>query len=99
MTYRFRLLVAAFACAWLGLLLLGFAQSSRPSSRIQEDDPGWNCHTMGNHICGPQHINRDFKSMDAAFNCFAEVSYTRPNLTWNQRVAACSDSFQVAEQQ
>lgn len=18
-----------------------------------EDEPGWNCHTMGNHICGP----------------------------------------------
>jgi hypothetical protein len=20
---------------------------------IQEDDPGWNCHTQGNRICGP----------------------------------------------
>lgn len=19
----------------------------------EEDQPGWNCHTMGNHICGP----------------------------------------------
>ena len=21
--------------------------------RIEEDSPLWNCHTMGNHICGP----------------------------------------------
>jgi hypothetical protein len=21
--------------------------------RLQEDDPGWNCHTMGNKVCGP----------------------------------------------
>ena len=20
---------------------------------IEEDDPRWDCHTMGNHICGP----------------------------------------------
>lgn len=20
---------------------------------IAEDDPGWDCRTMGNHICGP----------------------------------------------
>lgn len=23
--------------------------------KIQEDDPGWDCHTMGNRICGPGH--------------------------------------------
>jgi hypothetical protein len=22
-------------------------------TRIEEDDPGWDCHTMGNHVCGP----------------------------------------------
>lgn len=22
------------------------------SFRIEEDNPAWNCHTMGNHICG-----------------------------------------------
>lgn len=22
--------------------------------QIQEDDPGWDCHTMGNLICGDQ---------------------------------------------
>lgn len=20
---------------------------------LQEDDPGWDCHTMGNRVCGP----------------------------------------------
>lgn len=24
-----------------------------PPKVIQEDDPGWDCHTMGNRICGP----------------------------------------------
>jgi hypothetical protein len=22
---------------------------------IQEDDPAWNCHTMGNRVCGPDN--------------------------------------------
>jgi hypothetical protein len=22
-------------------------------THIQEDDPGWDCVTMGNHLCGP----------------------------------------------
>jgi hypothetical protein len=23
------------------------------SPRIEEDDPRWDCNTMGNHVCGP----------------------------------------------
>lgn len=23
--------------------------------RCEEDMPCWNCHTMGNHVCGPSH--------------------------------------------
>lgn len=26
---------------------------SHQQHQIQEDDPGWDCHTMGNRICGP----------------------------------------------
>ena len=26
-----------------------------PVERITEDDPGWDCRTMGNQICGPPH--------------------------------------------
>jgi len=22
-------------------------------TNVQEDEPGWDCHTMGNKICGP----------------------------------------------
>lgn len=36
------------ACATL--VALG---SALPSHKISEDDPRWNCHTMGNLICGP----------------------------------------------
>ena len=25
-----------------------------PGHTIQEDEPGWNCLTMGNHSCGPE---------------------------------------------
>lgn len=24
--------------------------------QIEEDEPGWDCHTMGNHICGPTEL-------------------------------------------
>ena len=30
------------------------AEKTQPSQeRIFEDDPRWDCHTMGNRICGP----------------------------------------------
>ncbi|HEX8321575.1 hypothetical protein [Longimicrobium sp.] len=30
---------------------------SNPAEVIQEDDPRWDCATMGNRICGPQPLN------------------------------------------
>jgi hypothetical protein len=27
-----------------------------PAGQCQEDDPCWDCHTMGNHICGPATV-------------------------------------------
>jgi hypothetical protein len=30
----------------------------KPSTKCQEDDPCWNCHTMGNKKCGPPSSNR-----------------------------------------
>jgi hypothetical protein len=24
-----------------------------PVQYVNEDEPGWDCHTMGNHVCGP----------------------------------------------
>lgn len=29
-----------------------WGQAKAPA-KLQEDDPGWNCATMGNHVCGP----------------------------------------------
>lgn len=28
---------------------------NHPADHPNEGDPGWDCHTMGNHICGPGH--------------------------------------------
>lgn len=27
--------------------------TDQPADSIEEDEPGWNCTTMGNHACGP----------------------------------------------
>lgn len=60
------------------------------TSRIQEDDPGWNCKTMGNGVCGPNFWNDPrYQSYDAAFTCFAEIDYTYPNMAWGDRVIRC----------
>lgn len=38
----------------LALLIFQVVLLVRPSGHtLQEDDPGWNCHTMGNLQCGP----------------------------------------------
>lgn len=29
------------------------------AGRIQEDDPRWDCHTMGNLVCGPDVVDQD----------------------------------------
>jgi len=35
-------------------LLLVFALSGDRGMAQAEDDPGWNCHTQGNLICGTE---------------------------------------------
>lgn len=37
----------------LTLLLVGSIIYAQRGQRITEDDPRWDCHTMGNKICGP----------------------------------------------
>lgn len=32
-------------------------QHASTGVQLQEDDPGWNCSTMGNLICGPTEGN------------------------------------------
>jgi hypothetical protein len=43
------------AVIWAGFSIIGAAgaPSTPPTPAVvQEDDPGWDCHTMGNRICG-----------------------------------------------
>lgn len=34
------------------VLMLLVVAATHTTPRIEEDSPAWNCHTMGNHICG-----------------------------------------------
>jgi hypothetical protein len=36
----------------VGIERYGYA-NTMPAERIEEDDPRWDCTTMGNRICGP----------------------------------------------
>jgi hypothetical protein len=48
-------LIAATLGAGLALTVIGPPQTVDqlpPSVTVQEDDPGWDCFTMGNRICG-----------------------------------------------
>ena len=38
------------AIAALSAILAG---SVGVANAVEEDEPGWDCHTMGNRICGP----------------------------------------------
>jgi hypothetical protein len=53
---------AVFLAIYVGIKLDRFedrldeiASNTRPRAevRIEEDDPRWNCLTMGNRVCGP----------------------------------------------
>lgn len=64
-THRFILIICPFIMIALAIaltllmipdLLTASADHSRPRvgvERIEEDDPRWDCATMGNRICGP----------------------------------------------
>lgn len=41
------------------LLVGGVAMSAGRGERLQEDEPGWDCRSMGNRVCGPVYIVRD----------------------------------------
>ena len=51
MTPLTEMMVMVRALAGLLLALVGFF-GSVVGVHITEDDPRWNCHTMGNHKCG-----------------------------------------------
>jgi len=52
------MLLVVVAVALMGWLHVGHKASAvRPVAQVQsvhveEDEPGWDCHTMGNKVCG-----------------------------------------------
>lgn len=40
------------AAAVLALALLGWCGGGAHTQRCEEDQACWNCHTMGNRVCG-----------------------------------------------
>ncbi|OBC03354.1 hypothetical protein A5784_14035 [Mycobacterium sp. 852013-50091_SCH5140682] len=38
-----------------GAIVVGTAQAEPVAQAIEEDQPGWDCRTMGNRICGPDN--------------------------------------------
>ena len=46
----------SLAAAGIALTLIltgcGAGGSPKEADRIEEDDPRWDCHAMGNHVCG-----------------------------------------------
>jgi len=46
---------------------------SEQAATIQEDEPGWDCATMGNHQCGPTTTADEWPECGAA--CHSEQAY------------------------
>jgi hypothetical protein len=65
-------LTAATIGFGIALAIIGPMQDPRttsPTATVQEDDPGWDCNTMGNRICGdPEqvHASDAWKAWDEA---------------------------------
>lgn len=46
--------ILTIAAVLLGTTATASAAPTAPATQVQEDDANWDCHTMGNRICGPQ---------------------------------------------
>lgn len=46
-------LVTAFPAGFLALEHWAVTRTDSANVRCEEDEPCWNCETMGNHVCGP----------------------------------------------
>ena len=56
-THRITLTVGVLISAAIGVPLAGPTIAISHATAIQEDDPGWDCRTMGDRICGPTNSN------------------------------------------
>ncbi|CAN3132248.1 hypothetical protein ACNUDN_30425 [Mycobacterium sp. smrl_JER01] len=48
-----RTLAVTFAASASIAFSMAAAAAASPAVQAQEDQPGWDCRTMGNHECGP----------------------------------------------
>lgn len=76
---RIKSLIAASLVGFASLATPAIA-SATPAGQIQEDDPGWDCTTMGDHSCGPTNAQGvqagcydDGGVLVAAWPCFVVV--------------------------
>ncbi|MCX4677671.1 hypothetical protein OG413_20580 [Streptomyces sp. NBC_01433] len=49
--------------------------------RIDEDESGWNCHTMGNEVCGPRSVPAECEGAGSAAGLCVTVAL-RPAYAW-----------------
>lgn len=58
---RLAVSAATLATAWVGPIFpASNPEPARPlpvQAVVQEDDPAWDCETMGNLVCGPVEVN------------------------------------------
>lgn len=48
-----------FLALFAGLVITHYDTESKVTKiRCEEDMPCWNCHTMGNHICGKVQVHK-----------------------------------------
>lgn len=50
---------AALALAFVAGAGVGSLHHRAAPPVLQEDDPGWDCATMGNRVCGPVTLHED----------------------------------------
>jgi hypothetical protein len=91
---RFIVFTVLFFATLVALTIIFLMPHPAKGGRIQEDDENWNCHTMGNRVCGVSESYRSrFDLYDRLFECFAEASYTMPKASWDSRVRRCIPDF------
>jgi len=73
----------------IALLALTTACSSstpKPEVHLEEDDPGWDCHTMGNRTCGenPPSTARKVPAGTICWNSAMTLNCTFPPGCWEE---------------
>lgn len=65
-TFAAGMLIGAALGLPIGPAIIAQAQAA-PAGQTQEDDPGWDCRTMGDRRCGPTNVQ------GVAAGCYADT--------------------------